>query len=263
MNHLTLEFLTVLEKKSQSFENETLDKLKQTDFEVGVYEGGNTLYIKDKDTFLFSDLFIPMSHCDYTYMFSENLYKICKEVQSERRLKYNYTAQLTHPLWKKRRLEIIEKSGKKCSRCGSKEHLQVHHKEYQKGKLAWEYEDDLLECLCGSCHKLHHKDDIKKDKDIDLWIKNNSLTKEESKKISQNKTFVLNYFNNEVVNKIVNSFELLSSSDNNIRFKVDNKKYYKYLYSLFGECIFGAQGSIGFSIYEMKKNKVKKFSKNE
>ncbi len=34
--------------------------------------------------------------------------------------------------------------------------LQVHHTYYQLGKMPWEYPDDSLQTLCGSCHQETH-----------------------------------------------------------------------------------------------------------
>ncbi|TWI01242.1 hypothetical protein IQ05_00815 [Flavobacterium tiangeerense] len=35
--------------------------------------------------------------------------------------------------------------------------LNIHHKYYQLGKKAWEYEDNALITLCNICHKNEHK----------------------------------------------------------------------------------------------------------
>lgn len=35
--------------------------------------------------------------------------------------------------------------------------LNVHHKYYQKGKLAWDYDNDALVTLCVDCHKIEHE----------------------------------------------------------------------------------------------------------
>jgi 5-methylcytosine-specific restriction endonuclease McrA len=34
--------------------------------------------------------------------------------------------------------------------------LNIHHKYYQKGKKAWEYENEALITLCSMCHKVEH-----------------------------------------------------------------------------------------------------------
>ena len=35
--------------------------------------------------------------------------------------------------------------------------LNVHHKHYIKGKMAWEYSDNVLVTLCPTCHKSEHE----------------------------------------------------------------------------------------------------------
>lgn len=65
-----------------------------------------------------------------------------------------YAEKLKHPKWQKRRLEILEAHGFKCSTCQSGDKtLHVHHRRYRKGAEPWEYGDDDLDCLCEDCHK--------------------------------------------------------------------------------------------------------------
>lgn len=65
--------------------------------------------------------------------------------------------QYKHPLWQKRRLDVLEKNGFECSCCGDSEsQLHVHHRQYFKGRKVWEYADDELEVLCDSCHEEAH-----------------------------------------------------------------------------------------------------------
>lgn len=68
-----------------------------------------------------------------------------------------YQEQLKHPMWQKRRLEILALYGFECSECGDKEtQLHVHHKYYEKSKKVWEYPDSAYTCLCSNCHSLEH-----------------------------------------------------------------------------------------------------------
>jgi hypothetical protein len=246
MNHLTQSFLELLEKKSLMFDEDTLSKLKEDIFEIGKYEGTSTLYIKDKKVFVFSDLFIPTDHCDYTYLFSEKLSKICKEFEDERFLKYDYKAQLAHPLWKKRRLEIIKKSDNKCNRCGNEEHLQVHHKKYDRSKLAWEYEDDLLECVCGGCHMKEHN--IDKNAKINKLIEDNSTDFDNFHNISKIKALVGLNLNDKTVYHILSYFKLVSLNETNMFFENADDKLYKYLHKKFGDKIIKRQKQIGFEL---------------
>lgn len=68
-----------------------------------------------------------------------------------------YSEQLKHPMWQRRRLEILNRAGFKCERCESDDKtLHVHHKQYRKGAKAWEYEDRDLIALCEDCHSAEH-----------------------------------------------------------------------------------------------------------
>ena len=69
-----------------------------------------------------------------------------------------FKEQYKHPKWQKRRLEVLEKSGFTCTCCGSDEtQLHVHHRQYFKGRMIWEYADDELEVLCETCHQDAHQ----------------------------------------------------------------------------------------------------------
>lgn len=68
-----------------------------------------------------------------------------------------YAEELRHPRWQERRLRVFEQAGFRCERCGCDDkQLHAHHKTYIKGRRPWEYADDLLECLCDTCHTLAH-----------------------------------------------------------------------------------------------------------
>lgn len=69
-----------------------------------------------------------------------------------------YAEQLRDPRWQRKRLEIMERADFSCENCGNKaQTLAVHHRLYLRGHKPWEYENDLLECLCDDCHKSKHK----------------------------------------------------------------------------------------------------------
>ena len=66
-----------------------------------------------------------------------------------------YGAQLKHPKWQEKRLRILDRDKWACVFCGNKEDvLHVHHKEYGKGKKAWEYDNDNFTSLCEHCHDI-------------------------------------------------------------------------------------------------------------
>jgi Zn finger protein HypA/HybF involved in hydrogenase expression len=70
----------------------------------------------------------------------------------------NYFELLKSPLWQKKRLENLKLADWECTNCGSKDdQLQVHHKQYIKGKNPWEYEDEQLQVLCNKCHGEMHQ----------------------------------------------------------------------------------------------------------
>jgi Zn finger protein HypA/HybF involved in hydrogenase expression len=69
----------------------------------------------------------------------------------------NYHQQMKHPLWQKKRLEVMERSRFECENCGdSEEQLHVHHRYYRRGAMIWDYEEHELQCLCNKCHKDAH-----------------------------------------------------------------------------------------------------------
>lgn len=66
-----------------------------------------------------------------------------------------YKEQLKDPRWQKKRLEIMERDGWQCQCCFDRDNtLTVHHKKYDNGKMAWEYENELLITLCEDCHTI-------------------------------------------------------------------------------------------------------------
>lgn len=69
--------------------------------------------------------------------------------------KLSYQEQLKHPLWQKKRLEILQAADFKCKMCGAADvELHIHHRIYKKENLAWDYPNWALDCLCKDCHKL-------------------------------------------------------------------------------------------------------------
>ena len=61
--------------------------------------------------------------------------------------------------WKEFRQNVIELDGNKCTACGRNGNeiiLQVHHKEYIKGRKPWEYAPQDCKTLCKGCHAEEH-----------------------------------------------------------------------------------------------------------
>ena len=67
-----------------------------------------------------------------------------------------YKEQLKDRRWKKLANKIRKRDKYTCQMCGNHKTLQVHHKHYIKGKLAWEYDDSNFITLCRDCHKEIH-----------------------------------------------------------------------------------------------------------
>lgn len=69
-------------------------------------------------------------------------------------MKYkNYKEYLTSDEWQRLRNLKLKQAEHKCQLCNSPEHLQIHHRTYQRL-----YKEDLndLTVLCGSCHSKFH-----------------------------------------------------------------------------------------------------------
>lgn len=70
----------------------------------------------------------------------------------------SYAEQLAHPQWQRRRLEMLNAASWACRYCGDIDsQLHVHHRQYFKGRMAWEYADQELVVLCEACHKSSHE----------------------------------------------------------------------------------------------------------
>jgi hypothetical protein len=68
-----------------------------------------------------------------------------------------YSEKLKHPLWQKKRLEILQRDDFRCQICFDNETtLHVHHKRYTKGAQPWEYDDCDLATVCQNCHPEAH-----------------------------------------------------------------------------------------------------------
>jgi hypothetical protein len=71
-----------------------------------------------------------------------------------------YEKLLHHPKWFKKRDRILKRDGYKCTVCGSRQFLRIHHTYYIQERSPWDYDDDALLTLCDECHRdyhLHHE----------------------------------------------------------------------------------------------------------
>jgi len=64
-----------------------------------------------------------------------------------------YALYLQTPHWREKRNTALRLAKFRCTRCGGKRGLEVHHKTYER--LGFEYQSDL-EVVCGQCHADHH-----------------------------------------------------------------------------------------------------------
>ena len=62
-----------------------------------------------------------------------------------------YQEKLKDPRWQKKRLEIFERDGWKCTECKNDQiTLHIHHEEYEGDP--WDAPDYKLKTLCEACH---------------------------------------------------------------------------------------------------------------
>lgn len=65
----------------------------------------------------------------------------------------NYKELLKSPKWQKKRLEVFQRDGFKCTFCSDSEtQLQVHHLRYHKNPIEQSISD--LVTLCKDCHEI-------------------------------------------------------------------------------------------------------------
>lgn len=68
-----------------------------------------------------------------------------------------YSERLKHPMWQRKRLEILERDEFRCTGCGADDRqLHVHHLFYSKGREPWDYPSLSLTTLCHECHDVAH-----------------------------------------------------------------------------------------------------------
>ena len=74
-----------------------------------------------------------------------------------------YSEKLRDPRWQKKRLEVMERDGFCCQRCGDKtKTLNVHHLKYSKRGNPWDVDARNLVTLCERCHESAHCPDCQK-----------------------------------------------------------------------------------------------------
>lgn len=88
----------------------------------------------------------------------------------------DYREKLKHPLWQKKRLEILQAANFSCEDCGkSDEELHVHHCIYVKGREPWEYNRNTLIAVCHDCHKWRQEFELNARHSLALLLRYSSL----------------------------------------------------------------------------------------
>ncbi len=68
-----------------------------------------------------------------------------------------YYASLKSKKWAKVRLRVFERDNRRCTVCGSKDDIVVHHTFYYEDYTEpWAYPISSLLTLCGQCHHDYH-----------------------------------------------------------------------------------------------------------
>ena len=67
-----------------------------------------------------------------------------------------YSQQLRQPEWRRLRERVLRRDGYRCRRCGATSRLEVHHRYYLRGHMAWQYPMRALVTLCRDCHEWVH-----------------------------------------------------------------------------------------------------------
>lgn len=98
--------------------------------------------------------------CRYIILSSEKkIERKITKIREERA--HNYQALLQTKEWENKRIKILDRDHYRCTYCGNRFHLHVHHKYYSaypNGVLVdpWNYPDDALITLCSYCHQRVH-----------------------------------------------------------------------------------------------------------
>ena len=96
--------------------------------------------------------------------------------------------QYNHPMWQKKRFEILKRDKWKCRLCDSENNqLHVHHRYYKRGVKLWEYKNTCYITACHSCHEYLHKvqDELNHSLSLIDPMKLECFAKSNLKKVSQ------------------------------------------------------------------------------
>lgn len=98
-------------------------------------------------------------------MRNENIKRLFDIVRENFKTPYEYiphAEQLKRPEWKYYRLYVAVVRKYTCELCGQKTHkkFNIHHKEYKKGLMLWQYPIDGVMFLCAFHHFKVHSPEI-------------------------------------------------------------------------------------------------------
>ena len=84
----------------------------------------------------------------------------------------NYAEQLQSSRWQMLKNRILAENNCRCQHCGrSDARMEVHHVHYIKGRMAWEYPDVMMMCLCCHCHNDWHAEHKKAQNALAIALK--------------------------------------------------------------------------------------------
>ena len=66
-----------------------------------------------------------------------------------------HAVYINSSIFRMKALAVLERDGHACTKCGSRDDLQVNHKPHSYGKIPDEGLDDLF-TLCRKCHEEYH-----------------------------------------------------------------------------------------------------------
>ena len=83
-----------------------------------------------------------------------------------------YPEQLQSKPWMRLKNRIMWENNNRCQHCGDSDaRMEVHHVHYVKGRMAWEYPDVMMMCLCRYCHAGWHEEHKKAQNALAIALK--------------------------------------------------------------------------------------------
>ena len=59
--------------------------------------------------------------------------------------------------WRRMRLFVLERDGRRCTECGGARELQVHHRKPREERPDLVFEPSNLAAVCRPCHEAKHR----------------------------------------------------------------------------------------------------------